>query len=120
MSIALSTFGFIDFSWTATFKNWIVALVNNYPNWTAAIVFVLAFGESLAFVSLVFPFWAILFLGIGPLLVARVRCTSGPSPRPLPSAPRSATGCPTGSAITTMTDPAHVAAQEPSASDRAG
>jgi membrane protein DedA with SNARE-associated domain len=69
-SIALSTIAFIDLSWTVTFKNWILGLVNNYPNWTAAIVFVLAFGESLAFVSLVFPFWAILFLGIGPLLGA--------------------------------------------------
>lgn len=69
-SIALSVVAFVDFSWTIDFKNWILGLVNNYPNWTAAIVFVLAFGESLAFVSLVFPFWAILFLGIGPLLGA--------------------------------------------------
>jgi membrane protein DedA with SNARE-associated domain len=69
-SIALSTIAFIDLSWTVTFKNWILGLVNTYPNWTAVIVFVLAFGESLAFVSLVFPFWAILFLGIGPLLGA--------------------------------------------------
>jgi membrane protein DedA with SNARE-associated domain len=69
-SIALSVVGFIDFSWTTDLKNWILGLVNTYPNWTAAIVLVLAFGESLAFVSLVFPFWAILFLGIGPLLGA--------------------------------------------------
>ena len=70
MSTALSAFAFIDFSWTADFKNWIIGLVKTYPNWTAAIVFVLAFGESLAFVSLIFPFWLVLFLGIGPLLGA--------------------------------------------------
>jgi membrane protein DedA with SNARE-associated domain len=70
MSIALSTFAFMDWSWTVQFKDWILALVRNYPNWAAAVVFILAFGESLAFVSLILPFWAILFLGIGPLLGA--------------------------------------------------
>jgi membrane protein DedA with SNARE-associated domain len=69
-SFALSAIAFIDFSWTTGVKDWIIGLVKNYPNWTAAIVFMLAFGESLAFVSLVFTFWAILFLGIGPLLGA--------------------------------------------------
>jgi membrane protein DedA with SNARE-associated domain len=68
LSIALGAIAFIDFSWTIALKDWIIGLVQNNPNWTALIVFVLAFGESLAFVSLVFPFWAILFLGIGPLL----------------------------------------------------
>ncbi len=69
-SIALNAFAFIDFSWMAGFRDWVLALVKNYPNWAAFVVFILAFGESLAFVSLVFPFWAILFLGVGPLLGA--------------------------------------------------
>ena len=38
-----------------------------YPNWAAAVVFVLAFGESLAFVSLVLPFWAML-VAIGAII----------------------------------------------------
>ena len=70
LSTTLSAIAFIDFSWTVAFKDWVIGLVQTYPTWTALIVFVLAFGESLAFVSLVFPFWAILFLGIGPLLGA--------------------------------------------------
>lgn len=51
-------------------SNWILGLVRQYPNWTALIVLTLAFGESLAFVSLLFPFWGIMVLGIGPLLGA--------------------------------------------------
>jgi hypothetical protein len=39
------------------------------PNWAAVTVFALAFGESLPFVSLIFPFWAIL-VGIGAIIVA--------------------------------------------------
>jgi membrane protein DedA with SNARE-associated domain len=54
----------------ADFKNWVLELVRLYPNWTALIVLALAFGESLAFVSLIFPFWGIMVLGIGPLLGA--------------------------------------------------
>lgn len=69
-SVALHAIAFMDLGWTADFRDWIVGLVKDHPNWTAGIVFVLAFGESLAFVSLVFPFWAVLFLGIGPLLGA--------------------------------------------------
>jgi membrane protein DedA with SNARE-associated domain len=49
---------------------WVLALVREYPNWTALIVLLLAFGESLAFVSLIFPFWGIMVFGIGPLLGA--------------------------------------------------
>jgi membrane protein DedA with SNARE-associated domain len=52
------------------FAGWVVELVRQYPNWMALIVLVLAFGESLAFVSLVFPFWGIMVLGIGPILGA--------------------------------------------------
>ena len=40
----------------ADFATWVVGLVKQYPNFMALIVLVLAFGESLAFVSLVFPF----------------------------------------------------------------
>jgi membrane protein DedA with SNARE-associated domain len=48
----------------------IVEFVRQHPTWTAAIVAVLAFGESLAFVSLILPFWGIMVFGIGPLLAA--------------------------------------------------
>lgn len=47
----------------------VLDFVRSYPNWAAAIVFALAFGESLAFVSLVLPFWALL-VGIGTLIGA--------------------------------------------------
>jgi membrane protein DedA with SNARE-associated domain len=67
---ALNVFAFIDFSWTAGFRDWVVYLVHEQWYWAAVIVFLLAFGESLAFVSLVFPAWAILFLGVGPALGA--------------------------------------------------
>ena len=54
----------------AYYTSLIVDFVRQHPNWTAAIVCVLAFGESLAFVSLILPFWGILVFGIGPLLAA--------------------------------------------------
>ena len=38
-----------------------------HPNWAVAVVFVLAFGESLAFVSLILPFWAML-VAIGAII----------------------------------------------------
>ncbi len=57
-------------SMATDFKDWILELVRLYPNWTALIVLALAFGESLAFVSLIFPFWGIMVFGIGPLLGA--------------------------------------------------
>ncbi len=46
-----------------------VAFVREHEAWAAPIVFVLAFAESLAFVSLVFPFWGAL-VGIGTLFGA--------------------------------------------------
>jgi len=52
----------------AEYTNIVLDFVRAHPNWAAFIVFGLAFGESLAFVSLIFPFWSILFFGIGPLL----------------------------------------------------
>lgn len=47
----------------------IIAFVKEHKTWAGPIVFVLAFGESLAFISLVLPFWAIL-VGIGTLIGA--------------------------------------------------
>ncbi len=41
--------------------------VRAHPNWAALVVFLLAFGESLAFVSLILPFWAML-VGIGTII----------------------------------------------------
>lgn len=38
----------------------IIAFVRDNPNWTGPIIFLLAFGESIAFVSLVLPFWGML------------------------------------------------------------
>lgn len=55
-------------SMATDFTAWVVDLARQYPNWMALIVLILAFGESLAFVSLVFPFWGIMVFGIGPLL----------------------------------------------------
>jgi membrane protein DedA with SNARE-associated domain len=50
------------------FTDLVVGFVRQHPNWTAVIVSLLAFGESLAFLSLILPFWLILVAGIGPLL----------------------------------------------------
>jgi membrane protein DedA with SNARE-associated domain len=47
--------------------NQLVEFVRFHQVWAAPIVFVLAFGESLAFVSLLFPAWAAL-VGIGVLI----------------------------------------------------
>lgn len=47
----------------------IVEFVRAHKAWAAPIVFVLAFGESMAFVSLVLPFWGIL-VGIGTIMGA--------------------------------------------------
>lgn len=47
----------------------IVNFVRDHRAWAAPIVLVLAFGESLAFVSLILPFWAML-VGIGTLVGA--------------------------------------------------
>jgi membrane protein DedA with SNARE-associated domain len=54
----------------AQYKEPILAFVGDHREWAAPIVFGLAFGESLAFVSLILPFWGILVFGIGPLLGA--------------------------------------------------
>ncbi len=47
----------------------IIEFVKAHKTWAAPIVFVLAFGESLAFVSLILPFWGIL-VGIGTIMGA--------------------------------------------------
>jgi membrane protein DedA with SNARE-associated domain len=47
----------------------IIAFVQANKAWAAPIVFALAFGESLAFISLFLPFWAML-VGIGTLITA--------------------------------------------------
>lgn len=41
--------------------------VKKNPQWTLPAIFVLAFGESIAFVSLLLPFWAML-VALGPIL----------------------------------------------------
>ena len=53
----------------AELTNTVLDFVRLHPNWAALIVFVLAFGESLAFVSLILPFWAML-VGIGTIIGA--------------------------------------------------
>jgi membrane protein DedA with SNARE-associated domain len=47
----------------------IVEFVRNHKSWAAPIVLILAFGESMAFISLVLPFWGIL-VGIGTIIGA--------------------------------------------------
>ena len=47
----------------------VLGFVRTHQTWSAPIVFALAFGESLAFVSLILPFWGIL-VGIGTLIGA--------------------------------------------------
>lgn len=47
----------------------IIAFIDANRGWAGVMVFVLAFGESLAFISLVLPFWAML-IGIGTLIGA--------------------------------------------------
>src|SRR5262245_56324135 len=54
----------------AQYKEPILAFVRDHREWAAPIVLALAFGESLAFVSLILPFWGIMVFGIGPLLAA--------------------------------------------------
>lgn len=49
------------------YTNLVRDFVAQYPNWAALVVFALAFGESLAFVSLVLPFWAML-VAIGAII----------------------------------------------------
>ena len=47
----------------------IIAFVKAHKEWAVPIVFVLAFGESMAFVSLILPFWGIL-VAIGTVMGA--------------------------------------------------
>lgn len=51
----------------AEISHHILEFVRANPGGAAAVVFVLAFGESLAFVSLILPFWAML-VGIGTII----------------------------------------------------
>ena len=53
----------------AEYTNMVLDFVRAHHNWAAFIVFGLAFGESLAFVSLILPFWAML-VGIGTIIGA--------------------------------------------------
>jgi membrane protein DedA with SNARE-associated domain len=50
-----------------TYAQPVIEFVRDHQAWAAPIVFCLAFGESLAFVSLLFPAWAAL-VGIGGLI----------------------------------------------------
>jgi membrane protein DedA with SNARE-associated domain len=45
----------------------LVEFVREHRAWTAPVVFILAFGESLAFISLILPFWGIL-IALGALV----------------------------------------------------
>ena len=84
----------------AEFTNTVLDFVRLHPNWAALIVFVLAFGELLAFVSLILPFWAML-VGIGTIIGAADRLIFWTIVTAPPSVRRSATGSPTGWATTT-------------------
>jgi membrane protein DedA with SNARE-associated domain len=57
------------FAAVEAYADQIVAFVKENQAWAAPIVFVLAFGESLAFISLLLPAWAAL-VGIGTLMMA--------------------------------------------------
>lgn len=47
--------------------NLLISLVDSHPHWALALVFILSFGESLAFISLLLPA-TILLLGLGAIL----------------------------------------------------
>jgi membrane protein DedA with SNARE-associated domain len=49
--------------------NAVLDFIRQHPNLAALVVFVMAFGESLPFVSLIFPFWAAL-VGVGAIVTA--------------------------------------------------
>ena len=51
------------------YANLIIEFVKAHEGWAPLVVFLLAFGESLAFISLLLPAWAAL-LGIGALIMA--------------------------------------------------
>lgn len=50
-----------------TVADTILTFVREHRSWAAPVMFLLAFGESIAFVSLILPFWAML-VGIGTLI----------------------------------------------------
>ena len=52
----------------------VLEFVRQHPTWAAAIVFVMAFGESLPLASLVLPFWTLL-VAIGALIGAAAPLT---------------------------------------------
>lgn len=51
------------------YANLIIEFVKTHEGWAPLVVFLLAFGESLAFISLLLPAWAAL-IGIGALVMA--------------------------------------------------
>jgi membrane protein DedA with SNARE-associated domain len=53
----------------AEIANSVIEFVRDHQAWAAPVVFLLAFGESLAFLSLMVPGWAAL-VGIGALMGA--------------------------------------------------
>jgi len=57
------------FATLQAYADQVVDFVRTHHVWAAPIVFVLAFGESLAFISLFLPAWAAL-IGIGTLIMA--------------------------------------------------
>ena len=74
----------------------VIAFVRDNAAWAPPIVFALAFGESLAFISLLIPAWgALVAIGalIGPSGAVSI---SGRCGSPAASAPRAAIGCPIG------------------------
>ena len=72
-----------------------IDFVREHAAWAPPVVFALAFGELLAFISLLMPAWAAL-VAIGALIV-RAASISGRCGSPARSAPPAATGCPIGS-----------------------
>jgi hypothetical protein len=84
----------------AEITNTVLDFVRQHPHWAAFIVFGLSLGESLPFVSLVLPFWAML-VGIGTIIAVADPLISGPSSPPQRSVLRLATGSRIGSATTT-------------------
>ena len=51
----------------AQYTNVVKEFVAHHQNWAFLVVFLLAFGESLAFISLILPFWAML-VAIGAII----------------------------------------------------
>lgn len=81
--------------------NWVSDVVRQHEGWAIPIIFFLAFGESLAFLSLLLPATVIL-LALGALIGESGIAFGRFGPLP-PSGRFSATGSLTGSAITIRT-----------------